>query len=188
MSNLAYRQAPADNVPQLRATSRSVWWALCLLCVGLVLFRLPATVETMKATMADQLVAEDLDPSLMSLSVNIAAYLGVILFAIVMILYLSLAALLERKTLPYGLTIMGRQSIGLFCLLIAVLTISAQIFALATGSLPSGSLEILWVVGVATVLPLLYRRYWSVPGRMTTRHKVLLFVVSNCIAALVSLL
>lgn len=187
MSNPAFPQAPAHTAP-LRATSRSVWWTTCLLCVGLVLFRLPATIRTMEATMADQLVAQDLDPSLLSLSVNIAAYLGVILFAIVMILYLSLAALLEKKILPYGLTVRGGQGIGLFCLLIAVLTVSAQVFAFATGALPAGPMEVLWVVGVASLLPLLYRRHWSVPGRMTTRHKALLFVVSICIGALVSLL
>lgn len=186
--NITYPTARDDTPTPVRATSRLVWWMTCFICLGLILLRLPSIMSAMQVTVADQVSGEGLDPSLVNLSVRIAAYLGVLLFGVVMILYLALAALLENRLLPHGLRILGNQRIGLFCLLIAVLTVSAQVFAFATGALPTGPVEIVWVLLVAVGVPFLFHSYWAGPGVMTPVQRLILFVVSIVISALVALL
>lgn len=180
----AYPASHTEAPSPTRPTTRPLWWATCIACVGLILFRLPATVESMRLNVAEQLAGEDLDPALVNLSVKIAAYLGVILFSMVMIVYLGFAAFLERKLLPHGLSLPAGQSIGVFCLLVGALTLTAQTFAYFSGSLPSGPLKYLYVLAVAASLPMLYRRHWK---GSSIQRIALLFTTSLGLAALVAL-
>ncbi|MBG6191237.1 hypothetical protein IWX64_002192 [Arthrobacter sp. CAN_A212] len=180
----AYPTARAETSTPILPTSRPVWWVTCIACVTVILFRLPATVDMMNETIAVQPTGEDLDPELLTLSVRIAAYLGVILFAVIMIVYLGFASFLERRLAPYRLQLPASQGIGLFCLLVGTLTLVPQVFALLNGSLPSGPGKYAFVLITAVSLPFLYRRHWK---NNSTRQISLLFATSIGLASLVSL-
>ena len=176
---------PAGPGP-LPATTRPVRTVLWAAGLGLLLLRLPTTTDLMHdhaaSAMADEL--QEVDPSLIGLSVNVAVLVGVLVFAVVLTLYLWFAGLLERRLVPEGLPLGGGQRIGLYTLVVGGLTVLSQGWALGTGRMAEGPAEAVAVLAFALVAALLYRGRWksSAPGR-----QVLVLVVAVATAALVAM-
>jgi hypothetical protein len=117
------------------------------------------------------------------LALRIGVLLGVVITALAMGLYFSLAAVLERKVFTIGRPLRGQLSFGLFYLVISLCTVPVHVVSVAfqIADPRQNVLYYVYVVGVGALAPWVFHRSWR---GLPTSKIVILFTTSVVLASL----
>jgi hypothetical protein len=179
--------APADlpAAPERRppATSRAVWLVTYAAVVVLIVMRAPQAYEYLLQRVPPDLSAGIADPDMEALALRTGVYLAVVLTALVVGIYFSLAAVLERKIFTARHPLPGGWSFGLFYLIISMCMIPVHVLCLVL-DIPDPRVSVLYylyIVGVGLLAPWAYRGTWK---GLPARKIVILFTSSAVLATL----
>ncbi|MCD0445731.1 hypothetical protein LO763_19160 [Glycomyces sp. A-F 0318] len=160
-------EAAAAERPR-SATSRPLWLLAYLVIVGLLVARIPQLQAYVDQEMPQESLDAIGDPELEQLAVRSAIMIGIVLLSLVAALYLSLAAVLERKVFTARIAVGKRTTFGLYFLVTVLCLVPGNLFSLVTGVVAVR--EHLWyflylgLVGAAA--PFAFRSTWKgLPGR-----------------------
>lgn len=173
----------AAEPPRPRATSRPLWLIAYVAIIALLVARIPQLQAYVDGRMPRESLDALGDPELERLAVRSAILIGIVLLALVAALYLSLAAVLERKVFTARIAIGKGMSFGLYFLVITLCLIPANVFSLLTGVVAVR--EHLWyfvylgLVGAAA--PFAFRSTWK---GLPRRKIALLFATTIGLTAL----
>lgn len=163
-------EQPGVRTARAAPTPRLLWLVLYGLLALLALGRAPAAYADLTGRVPADISAEIGDPHMQALALKVGTVLAVLVYLFAMAVYLSLAALLERRMFRVGVPLGRGRTVGLFFLVAALCTLPVQAFGLASGdaSPPKGLLHLLWFFLVAGLTPLLFVRTLRAlrPGRV----------------------
>jgi hypothetical protein len=165
------------------ATSRALWVVTYLLVALLIGLRIPQTYEYLADRVPPDMAEALNDPEMERLALRVGVYLGVVLTALVVAVYFSVAAVLERKVFTVGRTIRGRLSFGLFYLVTTLCMVPVHVVSLVFG-IPDPRQSVLYYVYVVAVgigAPWVYYRTWR---RLGAQKIFILFTTSVILATL----
>lgn len=168
----------ADRRPP--ATSRVLWLLLYALVISLMALRTPLLYDYLTEHRPAGMDAIN-DAELEALALKSGVFFAVVLTALVVALFFSVAAILEKNVFTARLTVRGNLSFGLFYLISAMCWVPANAISVAFDIVdPRKSLPYYaYVLAVGLAAPWLFRRtWWGLPRRKI----VILFVVSLIMA------
>lgn len=162
----AVPQAPRVQVRETpaSATHRVVRWAAFLGGMVLIILRIPQT-QLMLQEKIPLTAPSDMEPEMIGLSVSVALLLGTIAFAIVLAMYLGLAAILERSLFSGTLRLGKSVRIGLFTAVVVAAIVPVQVWSMMSGEMPSTALKAGPVLLICLAVLVLYRRSLRGVGR-----------------------
>ncbi|MFE0039623.1 hypothetical protein [Streptomyces sp. NPDC059015] len=161
------KSGPAGEPRKVRKagpTSRVFWLIAYGLTIAAVLLRLPTLHETVRQQLRDSDMAGKVeDKSMEALAVNIGLLLAVFLSMLLLAVFYSLAAVVERNVLT-----MRRKTgrglgfgLGFVIALLCTFPVHLVCSALGISSPKTTGWYYLYVLLVALIAPLLFRKHWS---------------------------
>lgn len=165
-------------------TPKSFWVLLYFVTLGLASARLPLVLESVAAQIPVQTKAE-LAEELVASSIAGAGVVFALAQAIVLVLYLLLAAFLDRRIIPTKPLLRGRWRVGMYFVIAALTTAPVHLASIAA-QLPDlhvvpGYYAYFPLVAVAALVA--YRRYW---WEFAARKKVLVVATAVALPMLIS--
>src|SRR4029453_3826383 len=157
------------------SSSRILWIAAYVLLLVLVILRLPLINKFLSAQVPEDLQSELGDDRLLSLSMTVGTVLFFLLYAVILALYFSLAAFLDRRLIPGKAIVAGRFRVGAFFVIAILATIPVNLLSVTSGIVQPRELPGYWLYFPTTPILVLalYYRHW---GRLSTSRKVLIVV------------
>lgn len=149
-------------------TSRVFWLLAYGVTVAALLLRLPALRETVREQLRDSDMAGKVkDKDMEALAVNIGLLLAVFLSLMLLAMFYSLAATVERNVLNMRLQVgQGRGfGLGFVVTLLCVFPVHLTCALLGVSSPKTNGWYYLYVLLVAVLAPLLFRKQWAGLGR-----------------------
>ena len=130
----------------------------------LVALRLPLTRKYLNANVPADVRSEIGDDRLLSLSMTVGTVMFFLLYAVIIALYFSLAAFLDKRVIPGKSVIAGRVNIGAFFVIAIFATIPVNLFSVLFGVIQPRDVPDIWayfpsmaLVALAHLLPALAR-------------------------------
>ncbi|MEZ2389914.1 hypothetical protein AB6813_10260 [bacterium RCC_150] len=168
------------------STSRLLWICAYVILMVLVALRLPLTKQYLSERVPADVRAELGDDRLLSLSITVGTVIFFLMYAVIMGLYLSLAALLDRRLVP-GKVRMGRGlNVGVFFVIAMLATIPPNAFSVASGIVQPREVPGYWYYfPFMTALVLaVFRRHWL---HFSLGKKVLIALSALTLSAIVAI-
>ncbi|MFH8404051.1 hypothetical protein ACH4FX_04625 [Streptomyces sp. NPDC018019] len=165
------RGARPGKTSKAGPTNRGLWLIAYGLTVAAVLSRLPALHETVRARLLESDLAGKVeDKGMEALAVNIGLLLAVFLTMLLLALFYSLAAVVERNVLTMRRQTGRDRGFGLGYVIALLCTFPVHLASSVLGiSSPKTTIwYYLYVLTVAVIAPLLFRTHWSGLGRRKT--------------------
>ncbi|MFI6810235.1 hypothetical protein ACIBO6_35395 [Streptomyces luteogriseus] len=151
------------KVRRLGPTSRVFWLVAYGLTIAAVLLRLPTLHETVRRQLRDSDMAGKVeDKSMEALAVNIGLLLAVFLSMLLLAVFYSLAAVVERNVLTMRRHARGDLGFGLGFVIALLCTFPVHLVCSVLGisSPKTAGWTYLYVLLVALFAPLLFRKQW----------------------------
>ena len=173
-------RAPARRPP---ATSRVLWLTAYALAILLMILRAPQAYEYVRQRVPADMSAGIDDADMEALALRTGVFLALVLTALIVGLYFSLAGVMEKKIFTVGRTIRGNLSFGLFFLVITLCVLPVQAVGLVfdIANPREDVFYYVYVVLVGLLSPWIYFRTWR---GLSGRKIALLFASSLVLAAL----
>jgi hypothetical protein len=176
-------ELPRDTARKPPATSRPLWLTAYLLVIVVMILRVPQVYDYLGERVPAEMSAGINDKDMEALALKTGVFLALVLTALIVALYFSLAAVLEKKIFTVGRTIRGNLSFGLFFLVITLSTLPVQIAGLVLDipNLRGNMLYYVYILAVGLLSPWVYHRTWK---GMPARKLIILFTASTVVALL----
>jgi hypothetical protein len=149
-------------------TSRVLWLVAYALTIGAVLLRLPTLHDTVRRQLRDSEMAGKVeDRSMEALAVNVGLLLAVFLSMLLLAVFYSLAAVVERNVLTMRREAGRGLGFGLGFVIAVLCTLPVHLVCsvFAVSSPKTAGWYYWYVLLVAVTAPLLFRPHWSGRGR-----------------------
>lgn len=166
-------------------TPRFFWVIAYLVIMGLVLARLPLVLQAVASQIPADAKAELGDERLVTFSTTVGGVMFVLVFAVVMLLYLLLAAFLDRRIIPTKPLLRTKWRVGMYFVIAVLSTIPVHLASIVS-QLPDlhgvpGYYAYFPLVAVSALLA--YRRYW---WGLAAGKKVLVMATAVALPLLIS--
>lgn len=145
-------------------TSRRVWVTTLAVTAILLTARSGSIYGYVQSELQKNgIAAEVQDKDLEQLAVNVGFTLALLISLAVLLVFYSIASLMERNIFPVSMPIVGGATIGPFYPVVLVSTVPVHLGSLVLGiSAPKDHLVYyVYVVVVCLLCPLAFRRYWK---------------------------
>lgn len=155
------------------STSRALWIAGYVALMSLVALRLPLTRRHLSSNVPADVRSELGDDRLLDLSMTVGTVLFFLVYAVIIALYFSLAAFLDKRVIPGKSVLAGRLTVGAFFVIAMLSTIPVNLFSVAFGVIQPRDVPGYWLyfpLMVILVLAIFYR-HWR---EFSTGRKILL--------------
>lgn len=166
-------------------TPRFLWVVAYFVIMGLVLARLPLVLRAVASQIPADAKAELGDERLVTFSTTVGGVMFVLVYAVVMALYLLLAAFLDRRIIPTKPLLRGKWRVGMYFVIAVLSTVPVHLtsVALQVPDLHSMPGYYAYFPLIATVALVSYRRHWS---EFPLGKKVLVAVTAVALPSLIS--
>ncbi|KHL01473.1 hypothetical protein [Sinomonas humi] len=169
VARVGYMKPEASTDDGKQKTPRSFWIIAYILIMGLVVARLPLVLRDVASQIPADAKAELGDERLVAFSTTVGGIMFVLVYAVIMVLYLLLAAFLDRRIIPTKPLFRGRWRVGMYFMIAALTTIPVHL-ASVVAQVPDlhgvpGYYAYFPLVAVAALVG--YRRHWwnFAPGK-----------------------
>ncbi|MHC6219860.1 hypothetical protein [Arthrobacter sp. MMS24-S77] len=155
------------------STSRALWITGYVVLMSLVALRLPLTRRYLSSNVPADVRSELGDERLLDLSMTVGTVLFFLVYAVIIALYFSLAAFLDKRVIPGKSVLAGRFNVGVFFVIAMLSTIPVNLFSVAFGVIQPRDVPGYWLyfpLMVVLVLAIFYR-HWQ---EFSTGRKILL--------------
>lgn len=162
VARVGYMKPEVSSDEGKQKTPRFFWIIVYLVIMALVLARLPLVLRAVASQIPADAKAELGDERLVEFSTTVGGIMFVLMYAVIMMLYLLLAAFLDRRIIPTKPLFQGRWSVGMYFVIAALTTVPVHLVSLVT-QLPDlhgvpGYYAYFPLVAVAALVA--YRRHW----------------------------
>ncbi|UYY82469.1 hypothetical protein OIT41_05240 [Arthrobacter sp. YA7-1] len=168
------------------STSRGLWIASYILLMVLVALRLPLTRKYLNANVPADVRSEIGDDRLLSLSMTVGTVMFFLLYAVIIALYFSLAAFLDKRVIPGKSVLAGRVNIGAFFVIAIFATIPVNLFSVLFGVIQPRDVPGFWAYFPSTALVALalFYRHWR---GFSTGRKILVVLSAIGLSTIVAI-
>ncbi|UUN27774.1 hypothetical protein [Streptomyces sp. FIT100] len=149
-------------------TSRAFWLIAYGLTISAILLRLPTLYETVRRQLQNSDMADKVpDKSMEALAVNVGLLLAVFLSMLLLAVFYSLAAVVERHVLTMRRRVGRERGFGLGFVVALLCTFPVHLVssALDVSSPKTTGWYYLYVLLVAAIAPVLFRTHWAGLGQ-----------------------
>ena len=167
------------------STSRSLWIAGYIVVMALVAVRLPLTRQYLSTRVPDDVKAELGDDRLLQLSMTVGAVLFFLLYAVIIALYFSLAAFVDKRLIAGKWRLAGRFNVGAFFVIALLSTVPVNLFSVVFGVIQPRDIPGYWIYfpAMAILVLALFFRYWR---HFPVGRKILVVLSAVCLSAIVA--
>ncbi|MFE7315783.1 hypothetical protein ACFU7T_22275 [Streptomyces sp. NPDC057555] len=165
-------------------TDRVFWLIAYALTVGALLLRMPTVHDVVRDELRDSGLAGKVeDKSMEALAVNVGLLLAVLLSMLLLGIFYSLAAMVEKKIFSARRKVGGKRGFGLFFAVAVLCTLPVYVVSSALGvsSPKETGYYYVYVLVIALAAPFLFRGHWVGRGR---RSIITVFAFSCGVAGL----
>lgn len=168
------------------STSRSLWIAGYILLMALVALRLPLTRKYLSANVPADVRSEIGDDRLLSLSMTVGTVLFFLVYAVIIALYFSLAAFLDKRVIPGKSVLAGRFNIGAFFVIAVLATIPVNLFSVAFSVIQPREVPGYWTYfpSMAVLALAIFYRHWR---EFSTGRKILVVLSAVGLSTIVAI-
>lgn len=151
-----------ETLPTAASTPRFLWIGAYVVLMILVTLRLPLVNQHLRGQVPADVRAELSDDRLLSLSITVGTVLFILVYAVVVALYFSLSAFLDKRLVPGKALVGGRWYVGAFFVIPVLATIPVNLFSVAFGVMQPRDVPGYWFYFplMAVVVLALFRRHW----------------------------
>lgn len=167
------------------STSRSLWITGYIVLMALVALRLPLTRQYLSTRVPDDVKSELGDDRLLHLSMTVGTVLFFLVYAVIIALYFSLAAFLDKRVIPGKSVFAGRFKVGVFFVIAVLSTIPVNLFSVAFGVIQPRDVPGYWIYfpSMAVLVLALFFRHWR---HFPLGRKILLVLSAVGLATIVA--
>ncbi|GAB2733421.1 hypothetical protein ACX801_02720 [Arthrobacter bambusae] len=168
------------------STSRGLWIASYILLMALVALRLPLTRKYLNANVPADVRSEIGDDRLLSLSMTVGTVLFFLVYAVIIALYFSLAAFLDKRVIPGKSVLAGRVNIGAFFVIAILATIPVNLFSVVFGVIQPREVPGYWAYfpSMAVLALAIFYRHWR---GFSTGRKILVVLSAIGLSTIVAI-
>lgn len=177
------RLAPEPNTPEeAQRTTKVLWFVAYVVIMILVAARLPLAVREAASKIPEDVKRELGDDRLLSFSTTAGGILFVITYAVVMALYLALAAFLDRRIIRTK-TKVARLNVGMYFAIALASTVPVQLTSVIAQIADVRVIPgFYWYYPTAvTAILVCFRRHWI---RLATRRKAVVITAAAALTLL----
>ncbi len=167
-------------------TSRGLWIASYILLMVLVALRLPLTRKHLNANVPADVRSEIGDDRLLSLSMTVGTVMFFLLYAVIIALYFSLAAFLDKRVIPGKSVLAGRVNIGAFFVIAIFATIPVNLFSVVFGVIQPRDVPGFWAYfpSISVLALAIFFRHWR---GFSTGRKILVVLSAMGLSTIVAI-
>jgi hypothetical protein len=168
------------------STSRPLSITGYVLLMALVALRLPLTRQYLSANVPADVRSELGDDRLLSLSMTVGTVLFFLIYAVIMALYFSLAAFLDKRVIPGKSVLAGRFNVGPFFVIAVLATIPVNLFSVALGVIQPRDVPGYWVYfpSMAVLVLAIFYRHWR---EFSVARKILTVLSALALSTIVAI-
>ena len=180
------RPEPSAAARELVSTSRGLWIAGYILLMALVALRLPLTRKHLSANVPADVRSEIGDDRLLNLSMTVGTVLFFLVYAVIIALYFSLAAFLDKRVIPGKSVLAGRFNIGAFFVIAILATIPVNLFSVVFGVIQPREVPGYWAYfpSMAVLALAIFYRHWR---GFSTGRKILVVLSAIGLSTIVAI-